>query len=289
LNRSGSKDRVVADDGCRLWTASSGSGPPVVLCHGGPGLWDYLAPVAEMLDDTFAIHRWDQRGCGRSGGAPPYTLQQFVDDLDAVRRHFGHESWIVGGHSWGARLALEYALQHPARTQAMLYISGTGIGGQWRDYYYTERHRRLAAAGAVKRWGELSARERSSDEDRELCLLTWMTDYLDMSVGRVDSADLLSSGFLPNYEVNALLNSEVRGQDEQMMLARCRQLDVPSLVVHGSDDPRPVWAVQSLVAALPRGRLEVIDASGHIPWVEGADIFSTALRRFLGSVPADFP
>jgi hypothetical protein len=32
---------VVADDDVRLWAARSGSGEPLVLCHGGPGLWDY--------------------------------------------------------------------------------------------------------------------------------------------------------------------------------------------------------------------------------------------------------
>jgi proline iminopeptidase len=124
---------ISADDGCALWTARSGSGPPLVLCHGGPGMWDYLAPVAAMLDDRCTVYRWDQRGGGRSGAAPPYSTQRFEDDLEALRAGFGHERWMVGGHSWGATLALTYALRFPERVSAVLYISGTGIGAAWRE------------------------------------------------------------------------------------------------------------------------------------------------------------
>jgi proline iminopeptidase len=275
----------VTDDGCQLWTVSAGSGPPIVLCHGGPGLWDYLAPVAAMVEGAFTVHRWDQRGGGRSGGAPPYAMQRFVDDLEAVRAHFGYERWIVGGHSWGASLALEYALQHPARTRALLYLSGTGIGRQWKPHYYAERLARLAAAGADKRWEELQSRARSLDEERELCLLTWMTDYVDVSIGRADAASMLSGGFVPNYEVNRTLSAEHTARDEQVMIERCRGLDVPTVVIHGAADPRPVSAVQSLVDALPDARLEVLQLAGHLPWVEQDAAFSSILRRFLTSIP----
>jgi proline iminopeptidase len=57
-------------DGARLWTARAGAGPPVVLCHGGPGLCDNLAPVSDLVEDIATVYRFDQRGCGRSGGGP---------------------------------------------------------------------------------------------------------------------------------------------------------------------------------------------------------------------------
>ena len=55
-----------------LWTVRQGHGPALVCCHGGPGLWDYLEPVAAMLDDLVTVYRYDQRSCGRSTGGPPY-------------------------------------------------------------------------------------------------------------------------------------------------------------------------------------------------------------------------
>lgn len=71
---------VVLADGAALWTAVTGSGAPVVRCHGGPGLWDYLEPLASLIEDEFTVVRYDQRGCGRSSGAGPFTTAQAVDD-----------------------------------------------------------------------------------------------------------------------------------------------------------------------------------------------------------------
>jgi proline iminopeptidase len=72
---------AIAVPGASLWTARQGSGPALVLCHGGPGLWDYLAPVARMLDDSSTVYRYDQRACGRSSGGPPYDVATAVADL----------------------------------------------------------------------------------------------------------------------------------------------------------------------------------------------------------------
>ena len=47
-------EQFVNSDGAQLWTLVQGQGVPVVLCNGGPGCCDYLAPVAAMLDDPYA-------------------------------------------------------------------------------------------------------------------------------------------------------------------------------------------------------------------------------------------
>ena len=273
---------VAVDDGCRLWTATTGVGAPLVLCHGGPGLWDYLSPVAAMLDDSYTVHRWDQRGSGRSSVTPPYSIERFVADLDALRSHFGYECWIVGGHSWGASLALHYALAHPRRTRALVYISGTGIGHGWRHRSQDERTRRLRADGAERRWRDLDSRERTDAEERELCILTWMTDYADMALGRAAAEAMLADGYLPNYVVNRALSA--RALDEARMIERCRGLAVPILIVHGDADPRPTWALDSLVAALPDVTRVVIEGAGHAVWDEAPEAFRDSLRSFLASL-----
>ena len=135
--------KVRLCDGTELWTAVSGTGPPVVLLHGGPGLWDYLAPLAALLDDTFTVIRFDQRGCGRSTGGGPFTIAQAVDDMDQVRAALGFDRWAVAGHSWGAELALRCAARHPDRTTAIAYIAGVGAGNDFRGAYAAERDRRL--------------------------------------------------------------------------------------------------------------------------------------------------
>jgi len=130
---------VVNVAGGSLWTVRQGHGPALVCCHGGPGLWDYLEPVAAMLDDLWTVYRYDQRSCGRSAGEPPYDVATAVADLDALREHWGLSQWMVLGHSWGATLALAYGLAHPTRTRALIYLSGTGIDASWHAEYRANR------------------------------------------------------------------------------------------------------------------------------------------------------
>jgi proline iminopeptidase len=72
------------------------------LCPGCPG---YLAPVAALLPDTRTV-RFDQRGVGTSQAmSDTYGVDDYLDDIEAVRRHLGIERWHVFGHSWGGLLA----------------------------------------------------------------------------------------------------------------------------------------------------------------------------------------
>jgi proline iminopeptidase len=273
---------VRLPDGCRIWTATDGAGAPVVLCHGGPGLWDYLAPIGSMISDVAVTHRWDQRGGGRSSALPPYTLDRFVDDLEALRVHFDHPAWIVAGHSWGATLALAYALRYPGRTRALAYINGTGIGTSWRDADQAEREKRLRASGNFERWRDLHSRTRTTDEERELCVITWATDYADATFGRNAALEMVASGFTPNYEVNAALSRVL--DNEETMIERCAKLEMPALIIHGERDPRPASAVTSLARALPHAELRILEAAGHLPWADQPDSFAGILRAFIRTV-----
>src|SRR5688500_7941878 len=117
--------RRVEVPGARLWSVERGRGPALVMLHGGPGMWDYLGAVAALVEDVATVYRYDQRGCGRSPGRGPYDLATALADLDAVRSAWGVERWTVFGHSWGATLALAYALTHGERTTGLVYVSGT--------------------------------------------------------------------------------------------------------------------------------------------------------------------
>jgi pimeloyl-ACP methyl ester carboxylesterase len=124
---------VALADGTRLWTTTTGSGPPVVLLHGGPGLWCYLADVAELLAADHAVVRLDQRGCGRSTGAEgPFTLAGAVDDLEQLRQSLGIERWGLVGHSWGAELALRYlSAVLPAVEAPVTVVAGADDPRPW--------------------------------------------------------------------------------------------------------------------------------------------------------------
>ena len=271
---------AVADDGARLWFAVEGAGTPFVLCHGGPGLWDYLQPLARPLCDTARVIRWEQHGCGRSELRGPYSLERFTADLDQLRAHLGYDRWIVGGHSWGATLALQYTLAEPARVEALVYLSGVGLGRAWNAVYHERADLRLSDAQRLRR-DELELLDRTPAEEHEYRTLCWAPDYADPSTAFELAAAEAASPFAANYECNDVLNAESKTWEEDDLIARCRRLDVPALILHGAEDTRPVWAVDSLVAALPRSELRIIPRAGHLPWVEAPNEVEHAIGNFI--------
>lgn len=132
-------ERRVSVQSADLWTCESGAGVPMLLCSGGPGCCDYLEPVSALIDDRAHVVRWEQRGCGRSTADGRYDLATTIADMEAIRRAYGFERWIVGGHSWGADLALAYAWHHPKRVLGLVLISG---GLFVKDATWSEAYRK---------------------------------------------------------------------------------------------------------------------------------------------------
>lgn len=269
---------ITLRDDARLWTAVSGTGPPVVCCHGGPGLWDYLAPLGSLLDDLFTVVRFDQRGCGRSTGDGPFTIAQAVDDLDQLREAFGFDRWAVIGHSWGAELALRYAASHPGHTAGVIYIAGVGAGDGFRPAYVAERDRRLG--DDLKRWAELGARDRTPAEEREWCLLQWTPDFSPPTAA--EQAQALWETRPPGIAVNAAANREIwadRGTEDLLEVAA--KVSCPVRMLFGADDPRPWSASDSLLGVLPNADRIVLEHAGHAPWAEQPEAARQAILDAL--------
>src|SRR5262245_34477543 len=98
-----------------LYSREIGRGQPIIVLHGGPDFdHSYLLPDLDRLADAFRLIYYDQRGRGRSADhvqPQDVTVLSDIADLDKVRQHFHLSSAVVLGHSWGAVLALEYALR----------------------------------------------------------------------------------------------------------------------------------------------------------------------------------
>lgn len=264
---------VITEDGVRLWASRSGEGEPLVLCHGGPGLWDMFGDVAAMLDDRATVIRWDQRGCGRSQRcAGPWTTDRFVADLDAVRHHFGLDRMALLGHSWGAQLALSYALAHPERVSTLIYVSGTGIGPV-SDWHAAFRDNLTARLGAHR---------EPPEKDPERAIRQWSADFADREDALEHARRMADPWFDINHACNRALNAETQlAWGTPALHTACRSLDVPVLVIDGAQDIRPRSAVDSLEAALPRVRRVMLPDAGHVPWAESPADFRDAVGDAL--------
>jgi len=268
-------------DGTPIWATASGTGPPAVCCHGGPGLWDYLGSLAAIIEDVFTVIRFDQRGCGRSGGADgPFTTAQALEDLDQVRAFFGFPRWTVIGHSWGAELVLRYTARFPQRTTGIAYIAGVGAGDGFRDEYIAERTRRLGPD--LDRWLELRTRTRTDAEDREFSLLQWRCDFTP-SADAPEHAAALWATRPPGAVVNVKANEELwADRNKEDLLVSSAGIDQPVTMLFGADDPRPWSAATPLVEALPQARRFLLEHAGHAPWIEQPAATRRILLQTLG-------
>ncbi len=256
---------VTLRDGTQLWTTVSGSGPPIVCCHGGPGLWDYLGPLASLLVESFTVIRFDQRGCARSTGDGPFTITQAIDDLDQLRSALGVDRWAVLGHSWGAELALRYAARHLDRTTSVAYIAGVGADDTFLPAYVTERDHRLGED--LDRWKELGARARTPAEEREWCLLQWRPDFSPATAAM--HAKALWATRPSDVDVNAVANRELwADRATENLLHVAKTIACPVRMIFGADDPRPWPVTDALLNALPQADRIVLDDAGHAPWAE---------------------
>lgn len=267
-------------DGAALATRQSGTlrtHPPVVLLHGGPGLWDYLAPLAEMLSDVTRSYRYDQRGCGESSASDELSMARYVDDLHELVQCWGHEKVVVIGHSFGATLALAYAANHAERVSAVGYLSGVGIG-DWQTSYRTERRRR--AASFADRLAELSAQgSRSRQEETQWRQLSWATDYADPIAGIELARPMAESPF----SISLRANREVSFTDADQ-IGWATATTCPVTFIHGSMDPRPVANSLMLATHVPRPRQKVVQGAGHMPWTERPAQIAGLLRQMVLTV-----
>ncbi|HET7688865.1 MAG TPA: alpha/beta hydrolase [Nocardioidaceae bacterium] len=275
---------VQASDGTSLWTVTEGTGPAVLLCHGGPGLWDYLGGLSGLLCDEFRVHRWDQRGCGRSGPADDYGIERAVQDVQDLRTALGVDGkWVVVGHSWGAYLALLTALAHPETTAAFVYISGNGTPECWRERGHAiadERTTTRLTQQQRERLTDLEARARTWDEEFEFRRLKWMTDFVEHSPTPDELEEMATTPLAINFAVNrALSRAELYPSEE--LLARCQQCEMPALLIHGEHDPRPDIGAIELADHLPNSHFVRINGAGHLPWVEQPDAVAHLVKDFI--------
>jgi proline iminopeptidase len=204
-----------------------------------------------------------------------------VGDLDALRRHWGHERWVVGGHSWGAALALFYALAHPDRTLGVVYACGTGLTWGWQE---AARRRRLGrlTAGERAELGGLEARLGAGDPAvvGRFVRLMWTTDFVDRA--RADA--VLDAQPLYAFPRDERVFRAVTASQRERLDAGIEEavagLDVPVVVIHGEHDTDPP-RMRRVAEIAPRGRYVEIAGAAHSPWLERPGPLCAALREFV--------
>ncbi len=107
--------------------------PVAFVIHGGPGSdHSYYKPWLSPLTDVMQLVYIDHRGQGRSARGPreTYTLENNVEDLEALRDYLGLDKIVLLGASYGGMVALSYAVRYPENVSHLLAISSENSGAQ---------------------------------------------------------------------------------------------------------------------------------------------------------------
>lgn len=294
---------MSVDDRHEIYVEECGNpdGLPVVFIHGGPGAGCEPSNRRFFDPEVYRIVLFDQRGAGRSrphGSLENNTTRDLVSDMEKIREHFGFDSWVLFGGSWGSTLALAYAEAHPDRVLAMIlrgiflcrpqeikwfYQEGASriFPDYWQDYvaqippeersdFVLAYHQRLtgddeiARMSAAKSWSIWEGRcstllPNGSTQDR------FSDPHFALSLARIEA----------HYFINNIFLSH-----NQILRDAYRLAEIPGIIVHGRYDVVcPIENAFELHRAWPISQIRIIPDCGHAagePGITNALIKSTA-------------
>ena len=254
--------------GLRIAFERTGSGPPLVLLHGGLSDGREWRRQLDGLAGDFTLVAWDAPGCGRSSDPPDsFRMPDYADCLAVFMTALGLDRPHVLGLSWGGTLALELYRRWPTLPRTLLLASAyAGWAGSLPEDEVAER------LDVVLRELELPPEQFVRG-----FLPSLLTDRAPAEM--IDELVVIMSAFHPagcRPMLHAMAEADLRD-----ILPR---IDVPTLLLYGDADVRsPLHVARELREQIPGSTLVVIPGVGHQSNVEAADLFNAAVRDFLRS------
>ena len=274
VERDVEERHVDVGDGLRLRVVSSGHGAPLLLLHGFAGSAETWTPLRDAIADRFTIHAVDLPGHGRSGAPEQpgrYALARLADDLARMLDALDAETVALLGYSLGARAALRFALDHPARVRVLVLESvSPGIADP------AERAERRAADAAL---ADLIEREGiAAFVDRWERLPLWASQAALAEPVRASlRAQRLAN--LPRGLANSLRGAGAAA--DPPVVERLATLGAPTLIIAGALDAKYVGLGRIMERSLAHARLSVVEGAGHAVHLEQPEAFAALVAEFL--------
>jgi proline iminopeptidase len=257
--------------------------PRLLVLHGGPGAdHRYLLPQMLHLGEKYDLLFYDQRGGGqsKSDARIRVTWQTHVEDLAAVVSEFALDPLSIVGYSWGAMLALLYAIEQRKNPQlptvdSMALINPAPLTREYRRQFEAEFARRQASPEILRLRDELAAsglRERDPEAYRQRAFELGVAGYF--------SDPHKATDLTPFRVVGRIQQSVWESLGDFDLIQDLKGIKTPSIVIHGRDDPIPLASSSEAARALET-TLVVLDECGHVPYVEQPSTLFAALDPFL--------
>lgn len=291
--------RIAVPGGHVFWRRfGGGSGIPLLVIHGGPGLTSgYLEPFT-ALSDARPVFMWDQLDCGRSdcpNNRDLWTLERFVEELDLVRAALTPGPVHILGHSWGTTLAMEWMVtRRPARIASVIFASPCLSTPRW----ITDT-RALVARLSPDAQAAIAEAERTGNFDtpgyRAAAWDEWVRAHIVRHLRPEDSIEPLLAQ-LVEQNANLEMLEYMWGPSDFTVTGPLRSFDrtsdlgaltMPVLFHCGEFDEALPETVREQASLTPNAALAIIAGAGHLTMIDAPDLANGAIRDFLIAVEND--
>jgi pimeloyl-ACP methyl ester carboxylesterase len=246
-------------DNLQIATCVIGQGQPVLALHGWGGNARSFWPVAERLSaQSYQVHLLDLPGFGQSE-LPPQTwgVGDYVRFIVTYLNTAGLDRVSVLGHSFGGRIALVLAADHPARVHKMVLANSAGL----RTAPSLKQRARGFWAGIVRKTLDT------------LGLKTWRAHLQESYNRRYASQDFLTAGPLRDTFLRVI---------QEDLTPFAQRVQAPTLLIWGDQDAdTPLWQGQKLEQLIPDAGLVVFKGAGHFSYLERLNDYLRIVDHFL--------
>jgi L-proline amide hydrolase len=293
------REGTIPFKGYETWYRVVGTGEepgkfPLLCLHGGPGAaHDYLDSLSAMADTRRRVIFYDQLGCSRSSipeSRPEmWTVDLYVEEVDAVRNALGLDRIHLLGQSWGGMLAMEYALTQPQGLESLTIASSPASMIQWvaeanrlREELPPQVQQTLLqheAAGTVDSPEYKEAMQVFYD--RHVCRVVPNPDYVKRTFDSIDR----------NPEVYFTMNGpsefHVVGTLKHWdIVPRLGEISVPTLVTSGRFDEATPLIAGTVHDGIAGSQWVIFEESSHMSHAEEPERYLQVLGDFFNAVEA---
>jgi len=289
---------VTNDDGCSIYVAEFGKGPPVVMIHGGFGAeHSYMLDGLAGLASRYHLIFYDQRGSLRSpyqvyskGGSAAcpdslITVAKHVSDLERLRREAGLDKMTLVAHSMGVFLALSYLQQYPDRVAGLILLAPGEPLKTIDDKQLIAEQR--AATNSLFERPEIEIEKKKAGVDKPPLTEKQKTDEWHI---RFASANIYNLSRWRQLRGGMAFYNGKAGSDAGRTMAErwdfteaLRKRTCPTTIILGDHDMADMGArvIRQQAAGIPGVRVTVIKNAGHVLWVDQPEAFSAAIKKAL--------
>src|SRR5215210_6429418 len=276
--------RYVDIGDTRLYVVERGDGYPLLVFHGGPGLDHHsYADYLDALADEYRLVLVDLRSNGNSDRAPEdtWTLRQMAADVGSLARSLDLGRYAVLGHSYGAFVVLQHAVDFPGDAAQTIVSSGIPSAR-----FLAQIAQNLATFEPVELREQVISswdREKSVRTQEEVAQLLhdqWPFQFADPHDPRIEDYERRTAKSIYSPDVLRHFASEEYGGIE--VEDRLGDVTQPVLVLAGRHDRTcSVEAAQAIAEGVPQAELAIFESDGHITFVEENDAYVNTVRDFL--------